>query len=248
MSAYSRTSISNQALGAIGAQTISSPTEQSESAFQLQLIYDLEVASLLEIAPWGFARRQDPLAVLKARLGTPENPTGALVNPPDPWLYSYAYPSACAHARWIQLPVPTTISPNGVPLTVGQRYVDLHHGNRNRIHFQPAGDLDSQGNEIRVILCNARQAQLVYTGLVTNEAVWNTLFAKALVGRLAGLLIQPLTGDKTLGRIAVQKGKDAEEEAKKIDLNEGTNSGDYTPDYLEVRNTYAGGHANWWDE
>src|SRR3569623_1719834 len=143
------TQVANLALSAIGTRsTIASLSEDSTEAQTVQLWYNQTRDSLLRKLPWNWARRQVAMAVYKAAAGTPENPNGALPEPPWPWKYSYAWPADCLSARYI-LPRFTlhdsVISP---PLTTGQTS-EVPKPRTPPIKFLVAGDRDTDQNPLK---------------------------------------------------------------------------------------------------
>ncbi len=223
------------ALSAIGTRsTIASLDEASTEASVCQLWYAQTRDGLLRKFPWNWARRQVVLAVYKSAAGTPENPTGALPEPPLPWRYSYSWPTDCLDARYL-LPVlvrnGSQISP---PLTTGQTSF-VPPQRTPPIKFIVAGDRDNQNNPLKVILTNQPIAQLVYTGYVNDPNVWDQNFIDAMIGRLAQRISFPLSGDKTLTQIAIKAGAQAEADAEAQNGNETTNTNVWTPDWLSAR-------------
>lgn len=229
------TQIANMALSAIGTRSsIASLAEDSAEAATVQLWYNQTRDSLLRKLPWNWARRQVILAVYKAATGTPENPNGALPNPPLPWRYSYAWPADCLSARYI-LPVyvqsGSAITP---PLTTGQTS-SQDYPRTSPIKFLVAGDRDEGNNPLKVILTNKPLAQLVYTGQITDPNIWDQNFVDAMIGRLAQRISIALSGDKALTKLAIQVGAQAEDVAEAQNGDEGVSVNLWTPDWLEAR-------------
>jgi hypothetical protein len=230
------TQICNMALSSIGTRsTIASLSEDSTEAETCQLWYNTLRDSLLRDLPWNWARRQVALAVYKAAAGTQENPQGALPQPPLPWLYSYAYPSDCLDARYI-LPLLDNGSLSGAPppLTTGNN-LQYRYWKTPAIKMLIAGDVDTDNNPLKVILCNQKTAQLVYTGKVTDPNVWDIDFVTALVGRLAQNISFPLSGDKGLTKFVVAAGLAAEAKAEASNGNEAMGQSSIDPDWLTAR-------------
>lgn len=226
------TTICNMALSAIGSRSrIVAITEQSPEAAECNLHYGQTLVELLRLHPWRFARRNSVLAVLKAREGTPENPVGSGGDEPEwPWLYSYAYPNDAVKLRYI-IPQATnsTATIGGIPLTTAQQSpADI--AETPAVRWIEAGDVDENGQPIKVILTNQYQARMVHTALVTDPQVWDALFVTAYIGRLAGKICFNLNGDKSLLKMAMQSGKVAEEEAKAASGNEGVTVQDWQPE------------------
>ncbi len=233
----------NRALAAIGTRsTIASLDEQSPEAAACALEFEATRDELLRLYAWDWARQQVPLAVLKAAQGTPENPAGTGAAPPIPWLYSYAYPADCIRARYI-VPLIPQPSRGGVPIAPAGTALPSYIGGKP-VRFTVAGDVDANGNSLRVILCNMRQAQLVYTRRVPDANVWDELFQAALVGRLAAKLVVALSGDKTLARLAIQQGADAEQKAAALNGDEGLTVISADAEWMQARGGFHAGFAD----
>ncbi|MDB5405198.1 MAG: Phage protein [Rhodospirillales bacterium] len=209
----------NQALSAIGTQsTIQSFTENSTEALHAGIHYATTRDDLLRSYRWGFAKGQIALSLLAAAAGTPENPQGtALPLAPQPWLYAYAYPTDCLDAQRI---VPSQqLGGTTIPIfPVSTSPAQMFSG--PPVRFAKGQMKDSGGNPIIVILTNQAQALLDYTVATPNMALADTLFTSALVGRLAAKLVNPLSGDKGLAKIAAQDGQISEGIAAARDANE----------------------------
>lgn len=233
------TQVANLALSAIGTRSsIASLDEDSAEAATVQLWYDQTRDSLLRKLPWNWARRQVILAVYKAAAGTPENPNGTLPEPPQPWRYSYSWPADCLSARYI-LPVMeregNQITP---PLTTGQTS-SVRHPRTPPIKFLVAGDRDNDNNPLKVILTNKPIASLVYTAQIKDPNIWDQNFVDAMIGRLAGRISIALSGDKTLTKMSIAVGQQAEADAEAQNGDEGISVNLWTPDWLDGRGDYA---------
>ncbi|PUB87075.1 MAG: hypothetical protein DBP02_02185 [gamma proteobacterium symbiont of Ctena orbiculata] len=101
--------------------------------------------------------------------------TLALVGePPGDWAYQYAYPNGCVRAREIIRPSRQGYDP--IPFTIASA---------------------SDGNS-RVILTDEAEAQLRYTGLITNPGMYPPIFVEALALRLSMAITMPLTRKQKL--------------------------------------------------
>lgn len=235
--------VCNQALSAIGSQaTIASLTEASTEAAACLVHYATTRDLLLREHRWNFARKQQALALLKAALGTPENPTNgaASAQPPSPWLYEYAYPAKCLALRYI-LPL-TNSNPQAaaVPLTSAPQSTPSRQLGPP-IPFIAAGDSDAQGNDIKVILTDQPQAVLIYTGQILDPNVWDVGMQTAMIGRLAQKLVIPCSGDKALAKLAIEAGAAAEANAASDNGNEGIDVVDMEASWIVGR----GGTGNY---
>lgn len=229
------TAVCNMMLSALGTRSqIANMQEASPEAEACLLWYNQTRDELLRKVPWSWARFNRNLAVLKAAKGTPENPLGAGLTPPTGWAYTYAWPSDCIAARFI-VPVINGAAGPAIPLTsAGGTFSAPTFG--PTVKMIVSGDLDANGNAIKVLLVNQRLAELVYTRRVTDPNVWDTLFVAAMVGRLAEKCCLAVSGDKSLLKIAVQVGRQAETDAAGENGNEGIqqfNTG--LPEHLQAR-------------
>jgi hypothetical protein len=127
------------------------------------------------------------------------------VNPPVGWLFEYVYPSDCLKVRSVKSrPVIwPNIDPADNPFSI------------DNDPFIPdgMGGFTTQ----RVILCNVKQALLVYTGRVTDPTTFDVSFEEEFIDEL-GLRLGPgLTGLETT-KIAAAEGVAS---AKVVALSEG---------------------------
>lgn len=219
----------NMALQAVGTRSsIASTTENSTEANALAIRWDNALAATLQRARWNFARRQALLTLLD------DATQGQAV--PTPWIYKYAYPSDCAQGRNImptvlQQPAGTTPGVPSTPTAVGPP-----------IPFLVALDLDSNGNQVKVILTNQPQATFVYTGLVTNTQLFDDQFVEALSIYLASRVCFQLTGDKVLTKDLNAQFDRLCQQAAASNGNEGLTVIDGVPDWIRVRG-YAADYA-----
>lgn len=237
--------IVNSALDEIRARaTITSFQDGSAAANLASRQYQNRIDSLSRAANWNCLRYQASLSVLKAVQGSPENPNGTtLPIPPVPWAYEYEWPSnpVCLKPRFI-VPVPpvTTVNP---PLTTGGGITTPVYLPNVAVPFVASSDLDSSGNQIRVLLTNLSQAQLVYTARVDNPDLWDSQFIDAAIFTLAAWFCEPITGNKELGIKCAQMAKDIIAHARITDGNEGPTTADHTPDWISAR--YQIGPSGW---
>ncbi len=233
------TTVANMALSAIGTRsTIASLSEASTEAQTVQLWYTQTRDALLRKLPWNWARRQVALAVYQAAVGTPENAQGMLPEPPRPWRYSYAWPADCLSARYILPLGPNSGNSPSPPLTSASNAVP-YPTRTPPIKFLVAGDRDTGNNPLKVILTDKALAVLVYTGMVNDPNIWDQNFIDAMVGRLAQRISYALSGDKTLTKLAIAVGAQAESDAEAQNGNEGISVNIWTPDWLTARGPYA---------
>ncbi len=219
--ANSNTQIANLALSAIGTRsTIASVNENSAEARMILLHYQPSLDAVLQAARWNFARKQISLALLQ------DGTAGGTV--PQPWLYEYAYPTDCVSARFIIPNVITDPAVAGAIVAVPQ-YMG------NPVPFLVSSDTDVNGNEIKVILTNQPQAQLVYTKIVQSPAMFDSLFTNCFVAYLAHRICIALTGDKDMAKNQFQLAEDASRKAQASNDNEGLTVIDIAPDWMRVR-------------
>jgi len=234
----SQTSLANRALLQIGGNALigNLSTNDDPASVAVNVLWSSTFEQLARTAWWNCLRAQTSLSLLKAQTGTPENPQGTtLPAPPVPWLYEYALPSTCLHARYIIPTLPAGVV--GAPqLTTGQINAPLWTGNnRNQIPFQVGYDTDAQGNPVSVILTNQSQAQLVFTVNQPNPTIWDSQFQAAFVASLAAFLVPALTLHMPLMQIQVQIAERIIMEARAADGNEGTVSQNREADWITAR-------------
>jgi hypothetical protein len=246
--------IVNMALAEIGAQAqVSSinPSDGSAEGNVASLFYQPKIDDLHRAAHWNFARFQIPLTLLKAAQGTPENPTGTtILIPPQPWAYSYAYPSDCLKARYI-LPVAPTTGVQ-VPFTTADNTGTPGYSADFAVRFVVATDTDTQGNRVRVILTNMSQAVLVYTSRITDPNLWDPSFTQAATSYLGAWFVNALARNAALHKDQMTIAMQIIQKARMTDGNEGPVTQDHMPDWIKARGTspaYVGNGAFYygWD-
>jgi hypothetical protein len=254
--------IANRALSSIGARSgaagtvsaLASFNEQSNEAFQVNLLFAATQNDLLRAAHWNFARKTATLSLLKSAPGTPENPTTTATVwsnafPPPPWLYEYSYPADCLKMRMICREV--RYSGGGVGF--GYPVLSGFGGDGGRYQkFAVANDVDLQGNPVTVVLADANHAIATYTALIKDPDLWDSNFQQCMVAALASRLAMPLTGDKQLKSEALQEAQMYVMNARVSDGNEGTTTVDHVPDWIAARGIRGdwiagGGFVAGWD-
>ena len=226
--ATSAVQICNLALSEIGTRSsIASFDDGSEEGYQCGLWYDQLRQTLLRTAPWGFARGQ--LALTQLGDLSPDNTS------PYPNLFKYAYPADCIKMRYILCPPPTftgVISPpvTGVPVS-GPTWMTPSRANR----YMAAADVDANGNQIKVLLCNVYQALGIYTRNITNVALFDPLFVDALVAALALKMVIPLSGNVGQKQAFMQSAEMAITAARVADGNEAIPRADHSVDWITTR-------------
>jgi len=238
----------NLALDQIVARTsiagINPPTPPNNLAAQVaSRTYQLQADAVFRSAHWNSARKQAQLTLLKAALGTPENPSGAWPQPPIPWRYEYAYPPDCLLVRFV-IPTPDLPGAGQAPLmtNVGINFMPMVN---TSLPFVPAIDTDANGNQIKVILTQACKAQAVYTARILNIDLWDPSLQNAVIGALAAWFAAPITGDDKKQTKAIGIASGLITAARISDGNEGITSVDHVPDWMNVRETGSGFGAGW---
>jgi hypothetical protein len=269
--------IANQALVAIGRGAdivLGDLTEGTREAKVILTAYSQCLRQLLRAANWDFARKQAPLVLLADQTGQTPN-VGNLVSAQN-YIYEYAYPIDCMRVTavvWngllqpaippnnIQLPQPDQISSTvnppffGVGLRPARFKVgtDYNYLPDPSLMYEDIQGISQQGRT--VIFTNVREAQIVYTALMTSPSVWDSLFRAAFVAYLASEIAIPLTVDQN-GKTDLKMGmaianrlipivKKKITEARIADGNEGLTSTDHIPDWMRVRNN-GSGRAGYW--
>jgi hypothetical protein len=164
------TAVVNAALQFIASQvqiTGFPPTDNSAAAKAANVLYIPTVQVLLREIDPDFARFSAPLALV--------SPTITI----GPWAYCYTYPADCLRLRQVAPPqtgAGSLADPND-PQPI-----------RANVAFS---SLSSTG---RVILTNQQDAVANYTSSSVTESSWDSVFADAVVRRLANPLSMALAG------------------------------------------------------
>jgi len=230
----------NLALDRISARSsitgINPPSPPNNLAAQVaSRNYQTQVDAVFRAANWNSARKQAPLTLLKARFGTPENPSGALPQPPFPWLYEYAWPNDCLKFRFV-IPTPNLPTTTQPPLTTGSGYGYFPRANTS-MPFVPAIDTDANNNQVKVVLTNAARAQGVYTARIDDVDLWDAQLQNAVIGALAAWFCPPITGDDKKTAMQIQVAVGLLNAARMADGNEGISNVDIIPDWMNIRST-----------
>lgn len=235
--------VSNLALSEVGSRVlINKFTDNTPQAICANLNYTPRVQAVLRTANWDFVRAQQVLTLWKAAVinGQPSsNP------PPQPWLFSYLWPSDCLKARFI-MPTRPVAAP-GIPLTTAPTPIAYPPPVPTGIPFVPGTDMDANGNPIRVILTNLPNAQLAYTrDLSQVPDTWDSLFLNAATAFLGCYFINALARNKPQYDDQVALSRSLIDQARAANANEGIASVDHTPDWMAARNTSG---INWgWNQ
>lgn len=243
-------SICNMALGQVGAQIpiqgISPPLpDGSTEANACALYYSTVIKNLMRAAPWNFTRKTVRATLLKAAI---DPSTGAPSSnpPPLPYAFEYLYPPDCLDLRFIPRICYTTsssTSSSSVPLTTAPN-TNIWPPMVAEVPatFVVANDTPtlSSSQQIKVILTNQPNALLVYTAQVDDPNLWDSSFVKAAVHSLAAELVNPLARNAALLTQNVNIAAAIIAEARTNDGNEGLNSQDHIPDWIQIRGTYGG--------
>jgi hypothetical protein len=174
--------IVNAALVRIGwKQRVGSLYDGSIASRHALDVYGQTRDELLRMVNPDFAQRNAALTLLKSAPAdggyipgvTPWDPT---IYPPVNWLFEYTYPADCLKVRCVK--VPPLLWPNADP-------EDNPFSIDNDSYYNPPQ---------RVILCNVRNALLVYTGRVTDPTSFDVSFLEAFIAELGVRLAPALTG------------------------------------------------------
>lgn len=229
--------VCNMSLDNIGARfsiTSLNPPLPPPNAIVVGRHYGPKIDALFRAAHWNCARRQQQLTLLKAAIGTPENPNGALPQPPPPWLYEYAYPSDCLAARYL-IPNPPTTGTGSMPILGGGTMANPVWCAQVGYPFAVAIDTDVNNYQIKVILTDLEYAQAVYTARITNPDLWDSHFLAAACATLGSWLVNPLARNAEVLKEQVEIAKAIIIAARISDGNEGVTSTDHVPDWMAVR-------------
>ena len=236
--------ICNMALDAMSAKVtingINPPSPPNSLAAQVaSRNYQTQVDSVFRAANWSDGRYQDSLEMLGAAVGTPENPAGgALPVPPFPWLYMYAYPTDCLRMRFVMEPPEAPDS--SVPVLTNVISNPSRPAPMVGAPFTPGLVKDTNGNLVKVILTNVRQALGVYTIRVDNPDLWDVLLKNSIIAALAAFFVNPIARNKDLMAERTQVAAGLILTARVADANEGVTSVDHLPDFMAVRGVGGG--------
>ncbi len=177
----------NLAAGRIGfADRIGSIYEGSKLAKQAMDIYSQTRDEMLRAVDYGFAEQNIQLTQLKAAPDGgyfPPNLWDGTVNPPPPWIFTYAYPDTCLKVRSIK-PIPLFVmnfDPQPNVFTI-----------QNDNYYTPSR---------KVILCNVPDAMGVITGQITDPTRWEVDFIEAFAAEL-GRRLAPVLANMDAAKFA----------------------------------------------
>jgi hypothetical protein len=231
--------IANRSLLSVGARTQITdfpPGDSSVEASAIAVLWQPTFEALGRAARWNALRKQDTLSLLAAAKGTPENEYGlTLPLPPQPWLYSYAYPTDCLSMQYIVPTFPDTSGSSPPPTTINNSAGTWLPGAGGQIKYVVSTSKDAQGNSNIVILCNQRLAQAVYTCNQSNPQLWDSMFQAAMVASLAAFLVPALTLSFPLMQMSIASAEKMIIQARTADGNEGVTTMDHLPDWMRAR-------------
>ena len=159
----------NAALEQIASQTrITSLTDGSPVANQAAVVYQPTVELMLRELDPDFARYTFALAL------------SAAVTPVPPWAYEYLYPDDCLRLRQVRPPAsgPGSAADPNDPQPI-----------RANVAFDIIAAVST-----KVILTEQQNALAVYTTSLVTEAAWDSVFADAVIRRLANPLAMAVSG------------------------------------------------------
>lgn len=249
--------VCNLALAEQGSRVLlQSLSDTSPQGIVANLFYVPKTQALLRAANWDFARAQITLTVYKqATINGANSPNP----PPQPFLFEYLYPPDCLKVRFILPTVQVGPSP---PLTTVPNIMPIIGPAPTAIPFVIGTDRDPQGNPVKVILTNLPQAQCIYTrDLSSVPDQWDALFLTGETAYLAAYFINALARNAAQYGQQIAIAKNAIDQARMANGNEGISNIDHRPDWLRSRNQgiqwawqqYNNGTAAWgagggWDQ
>lgn len=134
------------------------------------------------------------------------------VPPPLPWIFEYEYPAHCIHVREI---AKDSDNEDEIPFSIGI----------------------NDANTGRVIYSDKSQARARFTrGVVTPEL----LSPKAIIAlgwKLSTRIVTPLVGNLELKETAENEYRNAINQAKRFDFDEGVNRAPQAPESITARNS-----------
>lgn len=234
--------VCNLALSEIGSRIfLTALTDNSPQGRVANLNYTPRVKMLIRAANWDFTRGQAILSVWKEAI---TNGVASGNPPPQPWLFSYLYPTDCIKARFVLPTMPVAAA--GTPLTTAPGQVAWLPPAPTGIPFVVATDRDNSGNPLRVLLCNLPNAQLIYTRDLSGQPdEWDPMFLNAATAFLGCYFINALERNAKGYEDQVAQTKSILDMARVANGTEGITSVDHTPDWLRAR--MAGSSAWGWN-
>jgi len=176
----SEVEICNLALTTVRGGSINSLNEASIQAQNCKLLYPTARDMLLRVAPWQFAHKVKPLALL----------TDDLFN----WIYTYQYPSDCLQINRLIINF-EAVSSDNTTSAVASRFYDPGLPLPN---LTPQVEYELQnidGN--RVIATNERDARISYRAKITDPNLFDSEFVLMFSYLLGSFLAIPIVGAKT---------------------------------------------------
>lgn len=220
--------IANLSLSRIGTRSsVADLTEDSPEARGFTTIYEQARDETLEAVDWGFARARRYLADLGS--------------PPLDWQYRYAYPSDCLKIRGIFQPLSIDLNSallGTTPASSGTGAIsslNISNAAVPPVPYETAIDLDTQGNDLKVVYCDQPQALAYYTKRIGNTALFPAGFVSALSWACGAQLAIPLTGSTTLMQACLSQWRLMLSEAATADANEGIHLQAVLPDWITAR-------------
>lgn len=188
MGGFTSWTIANSALEQIASQTrINSLTDGSPAANAAQVVYAPTVQILLRELDPDFARFTAPLVLSDA------------VTPVPPWAFEYDYPCDCVRLRQVR------------PAS-GAYDINDPQPIRANVAFDMIARVPT-----KVILTNQINALAVYTSSTVSEAQWDSVFADAVVRRLANPLAMALSGRPDFAEKILQQSAMMAQTAEAVD-------------------------------
>jgi hypothetical protein len=240
--------IVNLAADAVGSRARCSsinPSDGSQLGDVGSRQYQIRLDAFSRAAYWNCLRRQSTLTVLKAAVGTPENPSDStpLAQPPRPFRYQYALPSNFLAARFIPA-LYDDIGPNP-PITTNQTNAPWRGEAQAAIPFRIMIVKNDQDQEIKVLCTDWQSAELVYTARIANCDLWDSQFTTGFIAALASYLVMPLNASAQVMQVCIMQAKSTLDDARRSDGNEGPSSVDHVPDFIQAR--WGGWGGAYWD-
>lgn len=193
MAAYSTPqAVVNASLELISAQVqITALNDGTPAALAATVVYAPTVQLMLREIDPDFARFTAALAL------------SAAVTPIVPWAYEYLYPATCVRLRQVRPP--------------GSGTGSLADANDPQpILANVAFDIIAATNT-RVILTNQINAVAVYTTSAVVEAAWDSVFADAVIRRLANPLAMALSGRPDFAKTILEQSAMMAQTAEAVD-------------------------------
>lgn len=212
----SKVDICNMALQNLGANFITSITEDTARAIQCNLRYDIARKALLNMHPWNFAMRR---AALNLNTSTPAFNYSYEFTLPSDFLWLYMTGNEEKYTTNYAIPFNDTFGVSDVPNFVGP--------DRYRIERNSNGEL--------VLLSQNATANIIYVSNVEDTQSFSGVFTELFARYLSALIASKIVGSKSERDTQMAIFKEELDYYQSIDSQQGTFDSIQVSEYLSLR-------------